>query len=506
MAANVGIIGAGLGGLSAAIHLALRGMAVTVYESNATPGGKAAEVRKNGFRFDTGPSLVTMAFVLEEIYEAASASPDERVELVAVDPICRYFYPDGAVLDACADEAAFREQVRAISPSDADAVTRFLDYSQRIYELTSDIFLFHSLTDLKALLRWKNVKTLLRLPQIDPFRTVHGRVRGSFRDSRLVQLFDRYATYNGSNPYTAPATLNIIPYVEYRLGGYYVRGGIHAMVRSLEAIATRLGVGFHYSTPVSRIVVENRVVTGVMAGGTLHPHDAVVSNADAVFTMTTLLAPGEESTSPRIADGRGSSSNAAGRRAERYARLEPSCSGLVFLWGVRGRNDRLAHHNIFFSDDYAAEFADIFERRIAPTNPTVYVSITSRADAEHAPAGCENWFVLVNMPYLTESNRNADISGMRAAVLQRLWHAGFDIEGDIVCEETITPSDLERRYNANKGSIYGVSSNSRNAAFMRPRNRIGNPRGLYLCGGSSHPGGGVPLVLLSGKIAAEMVG
>ena len=505
MAANVGIIGAGLGGLSAAIHLALRGMAVTVYESNATAGGKAAEVRKDGFRFDTGPSLVTMAFVLEEIYDAAGASAEERVEFVAVDPICRYFYPDGVVLDACADEAAFREQVRAISPSDADAVTRFLDYSQRIYELTSDIFLFHSLTDLKALLRWKNVKTLLRLPQIDPFRTVHERVQGSFRDPRLVQLFDRYATYNGSNPYTAPATLNIIPYVEYRLGGYYVRGGIHALVRSLEAIATRLGVDFRYNTPVGRIVVADDVVTGVITDGVFHAHDAVVSNADAVFTMTTLLQSEGVAAPEGVAGASGNSSKASSRRAARYARLEPSCSGLVFLWGVRGRNDRLTHHNIFFSDDYAAEFADIFERHTTPSDPTVYISITSRADAGDAPDGCENWFVLVNMPYLTEVNRNADISGIRASVLHRLRRAGFDIERDIVFEETITPSDLERRYNANKGSIYGVSSNSRNAAFMRPRNRIGSPRGLYLCGGSAHPGGGVPLVLLSGKIAAALL-
>ena len=482
MADRIAVVGAGLGGLSAAIHLAGRGKQVTVYEKNETPGGKASELRASGFRFDTGPSLLTMPFVLQELYDAADAQPEERVELVPVDPICRYFYPDGAMLDANTDEQTFREQVRALSPSDADAVTRFLDYSQRIYELTSDIFLFHSLTDLKALLRPNNLRTLLRLPQIDPFRTVHEGTTSFFRDPRIVQLFDRYATYNGSNPYAAPATLNIIPYVEYRLGGYYVRGGMYALVRSVEPIARRLGVDFRYGASVERITVDGGRVTGVKL--------AVVSNADAVFTMTRLLD----------ATGAG-----AERRSRRYERLEPSCSGLVFLWGVRGRHERLAHHNIFFSEDYATEFDDIFVRHLPPHDPTVYVSITSRADATHAPEGHENWFVLVNMPHVTEENRHADPAVTRAAVLRRLRRAGFDIEADIVFEESITPAELERRFNANRGSIYGISSNSRNAAFLRPRNALRSPKGLYLCGGAAHPGGGVPLVLLSGKLAAEAV-
>lgn len=490
MADTIGIVGAGLGGLSAAIHLALRGKHVTVYEANAAAGGKAAELRREGYRFDTGPSLLTMRFVIEEIYRVADARDDERVEFVPVDPICRYFFADGAVLDASADEGAFREQVRVLSPSDADAVTRFLDYSQRIYDRTADIFLFNPLTELKHVLRWKNLGTLLRLPQIDPFRTVHEGVRSHFTDPRLVQLFDRYATYNGSNPYTAPATLNIIPFVEYRLGAYYVRGGVYALVRSLEAIAQRLGVEFRYDARVDRITVRTGAVTGVEVDGIHHAHDAVVSNADAVATITRLLSR----------TGRKSA-----RRAARYERLEPSCSGLVFLWGVRGQHERLAQHNIFFSEHYADEFADIFQRRIPPREPTVYVSITSKADPAHAPKDGENWFVLVNMPYLTEENRAVDVGRVRTAVLRRLRAAGVDIEANIAFEEVITPADLEHRFAANKGSIYGVSSNTRGAAFLRPQNRISDPKGLYLCGGSAHPGGGVPLVLLSGKIAAELV-
>ncbi|MBR9976786.1 MAG: phytoene desaturase [Bacteroidetes bacterium] len=488
--ANVGIVGAGLGGLSAAIHLASSGHDITVYERNATAGGKASEISSGGFRFDTGPSLITMPFVLRELYDAGGAEEDERVELLPVDPICRYFFDDGTVLDAASDEQAFCAQVAALSPVDTDAVSRFLDYSQRIYELTSDIFLFHSLTDLKSLLRWKHVKTLLRLPQIDAFRTVHEGVQSFFHDDRLVQLFDRYATYNGSNPYTAPATLNIIPYVEYRMGGYYVRGGIYALVRSLVQLAEKLGVRFHYETTVEAITTKHAVVQGVRTESGIRTHDAVISNADAVYTMTTLLE---------------GSRQAVASKKHHYETLEPSCSGLVFLWGVRGRRDALAQHNIFFSGNYAEEFEDIFVRHIPPADPTVYVSITARVDEDHAPEGCENFFVLVNMPYLTEKNRDYDWAGYRDSVLSRLQQAGVDIETDIVYEEMITPADLEQRFNANRGSIYGISSNSRNAAFLRPSNRIRKPRGLYLCGGSAHPGGGVPLVLLSGKLAAEAV-
>jgi phytoene desaturase len=487
--ASIGIVGAGLGGLSAAIHLASRGYEVTVYERNSTAGGKASEIRSAGFRFDTGPSLITMPFVLDELYDAGGATADERVELLPVDPICRYFFPDGSVLDAASDERKFRIQVAAFSPQDADAVSRFLDYSQRIYELTSDIFLFQPLTELKSLLRWKHAKTLLHLPQIDAFRTVHEGVQSFFHDERLVQLFDRYATYNGSNPYTAPATLNIIPYVEYRLGGYYVRGGVYALVRSLVKVAERLGVRFHFDTTVEEIVTEHSVVRGVRCRTGTRFHDAVISNADAVHTMARLLAVNRDKQPSK----------------HRYEKLEPSCSGLVFLWGVRGRRDTLAQHNIFFSRDYREEFDDIFVRRIPPSDPTVYLSITAREDRDHAPEGYENYFVLVNMPYLTEHNRNYDWTGFRECVLRRLLLAGIDIARDIVYEELITPVDLEKRFNANRGSIYGISSNSRNAAFLRPPNRVGKPRGLYLCGGASHPGGGVPLVLLSGKLAAEAV-
>jgi phytoene desaturase len=483
MAQHAAVIGAGFGGLAAAIELAAAGVEVQVFEKHSSPGGKAAEVQSQGFRFDTGPSLLTMPFVVDALYTAAGRTRD--LEFIPVDPICRYIFDDGARFDAWSDEKRLLEEVRGLAPGEEDAVRRFLDYSERIYHLTSDLFLFNRLDDLKNILRSRNLRTLLQLPRIDAFRSVHDAVSSFFRDHRLVQMFDRYATYNGSDPFKAPATLNIIPHVEYRMGGYYVRGGMHALVTALARLAEGLGVTLHYGADVQRILHDGRVVRGLRVQGEDLPFSTVVSNADAVYTMSHLLdIPFTQS---------------------RYAAIEPSCSGLVFLWGVDGTHAGLAHHNIFFSGNYREEFRQIFDEQRAPDDPTVYVSITSRADPGHAPPGQENWFVLINMPALTDRNTTPEIDTIRDAVLRRLATSGMDIRGKIRLEHIITPADLETKYNAYRGSIYGISSNSRNAAFLRPRNRVRRPRGLYLCGGAAHPGGGVPLVILSGRHAAKCV-
>jgi len=481
---HVGIIGAGLGALSSAIVLAASGLRVEVFEKNESAGGKASEIRRDGFRFDTGPSLLTMPFVVDEIFSLAGKPREEVLEFIPVEPLCRYTFSDGSILNASSDEEAFIEAVREFAPNDAEAVRRFLEYSERIYERTSDIFLFNRLDDMKALLRFKHLGTLLRIWNIDPFRSVHSAVSSFFQDERLIQLFDRYATYNGSDPYRAPATLNIIPYVEYRLGGYYVRGGMYALVRALLALALDLGVVVHYNAEVDRIIVEGGRAVGFHAGGESMMFDAVVSNADAIHTMTRLLEDA--------------------RYGARYTKLEPSCSGCVFLWGVRGES-KLPQHNIFFSSDYRREFRNIFHHRMPPDDPTVYVSITSRAEPDHAAPGYENWFVLVNMPALTETNRDIDIASLRDSILRRVASSGIDVHERIVNETVITPVDLEQRYNAYLGSIYGISSNSPTAAFLRAGNRVRALPGLYLCGGAAHPGGGVPLVLLSGRLAAQAV-
>ncbi|HOC24938.1 MAG TPA: phytoene desaturase family protein [bacterium] len=486
MARQVAVIGGGLAGLSGAIELARRGFSVDLFEQTGRLGGKMNEVRREGFRFDTGPSLLTMPFVLEKLFADAGFRRREFLDLVPIEPMCRYFFADGSRLDASSDAAAMETAITMLSERDRGRFARFMAYSRRIYDLTAEVFLFTPIHEWKRVLKSRHLSTLGALPAIDPLRTVHRGVKRFFRDDRLVQLFDRYATYNGSNPYQAPATLNIIPYVEYGFGGFYVRGGMYRLVEALQRLATILGVRIHTGMPVEEIVTEKGRVAGVRVDGALLRTERVLCSADVVTAFNRLL--------PGFAKER-----------RRLNRLEPSLSGMIFLWGVKKSHPGLAHHNIFFSADYSHEFSQIFDGLRAPDDPTVYVAITSRADAEDAPEGMENWFVLVNMPYLRPGAAEPDAASVRQTVLSRLRQQEIDVSGAIACEEVITPRDFLERYGSNAGSIYGISSNSRSMAFRRPANRSRAVPGLFLAGGACHPGGGIPLVLLSGRMAAELI-
>lgn len=483
MAKHVAVIGGGLGALSGAIRLATSGFRVQLFEQNARLGGKIGEVSLGPYRFDTGPSLLTMPFVVDDLFRAAGSEASSRIEYVPVDPVCRYFFSDGSRIDAHDDRKRMIEAIDRLSPSDASAYTDFLEYAARIYRRTADVFLFTPIHETRKLLRWRYLPTLLKLYQIDPFRTVHQSVSRFFSDPRLVQLFDRYATYNGSDPFQAPATLNIIPYVEYELGGYYIRGGMYRLVDALEDLASSVGVEIHTSAKVERVLMDRRRVNGVSVDGERIDADYVLCGADVVVAHEELI-PG----APSLED------------------LEPSLSGMVFLWGVNKHFPELPHHTILFSADYRKEFDQIFQERRAPDDPTVYIAITSRADPDHAPSHGENWFVLLNMPYLEDGQRWAEEKErMRATVMAKLASTGVDAATHIDAEQVYTPEDFRQLYASNRGSIYGISSNSRDTAFKRPPNRSRFAQGLYFAGGSTHPGGGIPLVMLSGKIAADLI-
>ncbi|MCS6808216.1 MAG: phytoene desaturase family protein [Bacteroidota bacterium] len=485
------VIGGGLAGLSGAIRLARMGFDVQLFEKNACTGGKMNTLSLSGahgtYHFGTGPSLLTMPSVIDELFAFAEVERSSVLEFIALEPICRYFYPDGTQLNAYANMHRMTEEIsRSISPLEAHNYEQFLRYAQRIYTLTSEIFLHTPFQELRTILRWRYVPILLRLAQIDPLRSVHDAVSTYFRDSRLIQLFDRYPTYNGSSPFHAPATLNIIPWVEYGLGGFYIRGGMYKLAEEMTKLARRLGVCITTQAPVEKIIHNGQRVRGVQVLGERIESTYVLCNADVVEAHSTLI------------DGFSS-------YRKRLQALEPSLSGMVLYWGMNRSFPELAHHNILFSRNYQHEFHQIFHQKVAPDEPTVYISISSKTDAPHAPQGGENWFVLLNMPYLNGQNWDNEALRMKSAVLQRLRQAGLDVESAIDCEHVHTPQDMYTLYRSNKGSIYGISSNTVTAAFLRPANRSRQLEGLYFCGGSSHPGGGVPLVLLSGKMAAELI-
>ena len=481
------VIGGGLGGLAGAISLARSGFHVELFEKNLALGGKMNELTLDGYRFDTGPSLLTMPFIIDELFEFAGFQRSDFLTFEAVAPICRYYFADGSRFDAHADASPMNAELDRFAPDQKDAFQRFLVYSKRIYDLTADAFIFNPIHEPLKLLNFTNLKTLVQFRQIDAFRTVHDAVSRYFSDPRMVQVFDRYPTYNGSDPFKAPATLNIIPHVEYNLGGFYIKGGMYRLVEALHQIAVALGVKIETESPVSKIEHRKGHVIGVRVYGEFVPADAVLCNADVVESFNGLI-DGHEAYRAKL--------NA----------LEPSISGMVFLWGVEGRHDALAHHNIMFSENYRREFQQIFDELTPPDDPTVYIAITSKSDPDHAPANGENWFVLLNMPYLAPGQEwDKTVNSMRAKILQKLSKLGIHLDGKIRVEKVLTPVDFQNWFGSNRGSIYGISSNNRNMAFLRPPNRSRRLKGLFFAGGSTHPGGGVPLVIQSGKIAAQLI-
>lgn len=491
MGKRVAVIGAGFGGLSAAVRLAAAGWTVDVYESLGYPGGKAGVHEAAGFRFDTGPSLITLPEVYADLFAAAGRSIEEHLEFVPLSPICRYFWDDEQTFDAFPGSERFADEALRVFGEPRQNVLEFLSYTEKIHELTADLFLHQSLHDYRTYLSRRFLSSLLQIGKIDAFSTMHESVAARISHPHLVQLFDRYATYNGSNPFQTPATLNIIPFVEYALGGYASRTGIHAIPQAIHSLAESVGARFHFGTRVDRILVDDgagRRVRGVVVAGETIGYDAVVSDVDVTGLYENLL---EDTSAPLY---------------KRYQRLEPSSSGLVFFWGMSRRFPSLHIHNIFFSSDYRREFGEIFEQRRVPSDPTVYVNITSKVSIDDAPTDGENWFVLLNVPYRAGQDWQSEAARARKRVVARLSRIlGTDVEGAIAYERVMTPEDIERDTGSHRGSLYGISSNARMSAFLRHPNRARRYPGLYVCGGSAHPGGGMPLAILSGKIAASLL-
>lgn len=475
--ASVVVVGAGVGGLAAATRLAAAGHEVTVVDRLDRPGGKLAEHRAAGFTWETGPSLLTLPGVFEDLAAAAGESLSDLVTLRRLDPVCRYRFPDGSVFDHRAEPDDARAEVERFAPGEGPAWDALMDRARTIWEISERSFLAGPMASPLSLLR--RMRSPRDLVDIDPLRTLHARATSVFDDVRLVRYLDRYATYSGSSPFRAPATLSCIAHVEQALGAWYVDGGLGRLAAALGDLAGRAGVEWRLGTEVVALTHDGRRASGVrLAGGEHVPADAVVANVDALHLYRDLL--------PRP-------------RSRRWAEAVPrSSSGFVLLLGVGGTTQGLAHHNISFSEDHLAEFTALFDGTAPIADPTVYVCNSSTSDPTQAPQGHENWFVMVNAP----SGAGA-MPGYGDHLLEVLARRGWDLSGRIVHREEITPADIEERFRTPGGSIYGTSSNGLLAAFLRPGNRGPLDR-LYLCGGSSHPGGGLPLVAISGRIAADL--
>jgi phytoene desaturase len=485
---KIGIIGAGIAGIASAARLAARGHAVTVFEANDYPGGKLSAFELEGYRFDAGPSLFTMPQYVEDVFAVAGESSAEHFPYERVEVACHYFWPDGTHLNAYTDRQRFAQEVEQKLGILGGHITQFLNKSEQKYRLAGHIFLEKSLHQVKTWWNWSVVKSLLRLPTFDIFTSmnkVHERHFGT--QPKLVQLFNRFATYNGSNPYRAPGMLTIIPHFEHNVGVFYPKGGMYEITRSLYELSKRKGAHYHFDTPVSRILTNCGQVTGVQTrDGQAHVFDRVISNMDVYYTYHHLLPD-----SPR---------------PERILRQPKSTSALIFYWGIQHDFKQLGLHNIFFSEDYKAEFSAL-ERGTVSDDPTIYINITSKLTPSDAPAnGGENWFVMVNVPADQGQDWSGLIPRIRQQVIDKMSRQlKQPIEDLIACEAILEPREIERRTSSHQGALYGYSSNNTMAAFLRHPNFSRKIKGLHFVGGSVHPGGGIPLCLLSAKITAEMI-
>ncbi|GAB3497564.1 phytoene desaturase family protein [Spirosoma knui] len=495
------VIGAGIGGIAASIRLAVKGYTVDVFDANAYPGGKLSSfeqlnAHQQAYRFDAGPSLFTMPQLVDELFELAGRNPADYFNYVRLDETCRYFWDDGTRLTAWADQERFGQEVESVLGEPAEHLHRHLKDSALKFNVTEKLFLHRSLHKASTWLNRHALRGYINLPNLGVFGTMNEANEERFSHPKLVQLFNRYATYNGSNPYQTPATLNIIPHLEYNIGAFFPTNGMVGITSSLVQLAEDLGVRFHLNTRVTQIntngtkavsltIQESAKADSAPVTSSV-PFDLCISNMDVVNTFRKLLP------------------NA--RQPERILRQPKSSSGLIFYWGVRKTFPGLGLHNIFFSNDYRAEFEHLFNRNQLYHDPTIYLNITSKCKPDDAPEGCENWFILLNVPNNTGQEWDAIIEQARWDVIQKLsYNLGVDIEPLIETEAILDPRSIEAKTASSQGALYGNSSNNRFAAFLRHPNFSRQFSNLYFVGGSVHPGGGIPLCLLSAKIATDLI-
>lgn len=477
------VIGSGAGGLATAIRLSALGLKVSVFEKNGVPGGKIAQIRDKGYRFDTGPSLFTLPQLVDELTPDSASSLEYR----KLDTISRYFFHDHNVFTAPADPELFASEIARVAGEKKENVTRYLSETADLYNLSSPIFLFSAFHRLSKLFDKNNLGVLTGMLRFNPFRSMHNHNLKAFESDKTIQLFDRYATYNGSDPYRAPATLNMIAHLEHNLGAYFPVGGIIRIVEHLHQIAVNAGVTFYFNQEVEEILMDKQRAAGVRVKEKRYPADLVISAGDIFRTWSTLLPKNKAPRSVRKPD--------------------LSTSAMIFYLGIKRSFEKLDLHNIFFSGNYPEEFRSLSPKgKYTPyKDPTVYVYNSSLLNPDDAPPGASNLFVMINVSYNHGENWNELAQEAKNHIFRKLQGHGIDLSSGIEFERVATPESIEEMTLSTAGALYGNSSNSPTSAFNRHPNFSTKIKNLFFVGGSVHPGGGIPLCLASAKIVEEEV-
>lgn len=486
MSKKVIIVGSGIAGIASAIRMAVKGFQVEVFEANSYPGGKLSEIEIEGYRFDAGPSLFTLPDQVEELFRLAGKDPQDHFDYLKLPVACHYFWEDGTRILAYADLDKFADEVESKLSASGNSIRKALQDSAFIYDHLSPLFMHRSLHKLDTWTNPQALQSYLKMGKLGIFSTMNEANEKLFGNSKLVQLFNRYATYNGSNPYETPATLNIIPHLEFNIGAFFPKKGMHDITQSLFKLSKDLGVKYHFGEKVEEILVENGEAKGIRIGDQVHQADLVINNMDMVNAYKTILK--KQKQPKRLLD------------------QPKSSSALIFYWGIKRNFAELDLHNIFFSDNYLEEFEHIFKRGTITSDPTVYVNITSVYKPDDAPEDSMNWFTMINVPNNQGQDWDSLIAEARKNIIHKLNRIlKTDVESLIEVEEILDPRTIESKTSSAQGALYGNSSNNKFAAFLRHANFSSSVKNLYFCGGSVHPGGGIPLCLLSAKIMTEMI-
>ena len=491
----IGVIGAGLGGLAAACTLAARGHAVVLFEANAWLGGKAAELRDGGYRFDMGPTILTLPRVLRRIFSEAGRNLDDYLEMVRLDPQWRCFFDDGTVLDLREKHADMHQELAKFGTPLGARYDDFFTYSQKLSDISEKFFFWKSIGSVRDMMEPNggsfNLQTLKEVLSMRMGYSVASTVRSYVKDPKVAQMVDHFCQYVGSSPAASPAVLCGIAHMQTAEGIWYPMGGTRAVPMALEKLARELGVEIVTDSAVKRIDHDGMRVTGVtLADGSSREMSGVVSNMDALRTYQELIG------------------GTIGKRFSRHRKFEPACSGVVLYLGLNKRYEHLAHHNFVFSKDPHAEFESIYRRGEPAQDLSAYLAAPAVTEPGVAPPGGEALYVLVHTPYLRPGQDwKAMFPAYRQTILKKLKRtAGLeDIESRIVVEHALTPQDIHDRYRVLNGAIYGLASHGKFFGAFKPANRRGELKGLYLAGGAAHPGPGMPMVLMSGWIAADVL-
>ena len=482
---KVAIIGSGIAGIATSIRLKAKGFDVTVYEKNSFPGGKLSSFKLGEFRFDAGPSLFTMPQYVDELFEISGENSKEHFKYKRKKIACKYFWEDESIFNAYSDKEKFYDECENKFNVERKQIKKYLNKAKKKFDLTRKIFLEKSLHKINSFLNYETVKALFNLNIYQINKNLNEVNQKEIEEKHLVQLFNRYATYNGSSPYKTPGMMTLIQHLESHYGTYIPLKGMNDISNSLYRLAERKGVKFEFESEVEKIEIQNNQATGIIVNNKLKRFDKIVSNSDVYSTYKYLLKE---------------------KLNHNSLKQERSSSAIIFYWGIKKIYKQLDLHNIFFSDNYEKEFKYIFDENKIIDDPTIYVNITSKDVPADSPESCENWFVMVNSPFNTGQDWEKIKNTLRSNIISKLERIlKENISNNIVEERIYTPVDLESNTNSHQGSLYGISSNNKFSAFLRHPNFLKKIPNLYFCGGSEHPGGGIPLCLLSAKIVSNLI-